>query len=219
MAEEKRQYEQSYALQYKQYEENIRQFDEEIARLKAQDKVENDYKIAQLQLQRDQLTEQQTQWDEEYDLKLKEYRLQEKAYEDSKNNNGGGINESGIDKSNLVTNSAYWNGERAENVGGLGYFSNGYQPKGVKINGKAYEVKSTNVKFDKTNTTLWGTKETKQITVWTAGGKYFYWNGPDNKYVELSKDEAKSLGVNITNNSGKKTTTVSGGSTMGSYMA
>ena len=65
------------------------------------------------------------------------------------------------------------------------------------INGKAYQLKTTGVKFDKTNTTLWGTKETKNINVWTANGKYFYWNGPTNSYVEISKAQAKELGVKV----------------------
>ena len=94
-------------------------------------------------------------------------------------------------KDDYVTNSLYWNGKRAENVGNYGYFNNGYQPKGVQINGKAYKLESTGIKFLKTNTTLNGSKETKAITIWKAGGKYFYWNGPTNSYVEMSKKEYK----------------------------
>lgn len=106
-------------------------------------------------------------------------------------------------KGDLVTNSSYWNGERAQNVGGFGYFSNGYQPKGIMDGGQAYELKSakttdgSKATIMKTNTTLWGTEESKEITVWQANGKYYYWNGPDNKYVQISKSELKKMGVNV----------------------
>ncbi|MBQ4572135.1 MAG: hypothetical protein IJA80_02510 [Clostridia bacterium] len=60
--EQIRQYEQNYALQNKQFEESIRQFDIEIARLKEQDAKDNAYKIQQLELQKAQLKEEQRQF-------------------------------------------------------------------------------------------------------------------------------------------------------------
>lgn len=64
MAEQIRQYNQDYKLKVKQYNESIRQFNVEIARLKAQDKKENEYKIKQLELQRAQLAEEKRQFNE-----------------------------------------------------------------------------------------------------------------------------------------------------------
>lgn len=51
--------------------EQVRQFDIEIARLKAQDKKENEYKIKQLELQKAQLEEEKRQFDLSYGLQKK----------------------------------------------------------------------------------------------------------------------------------------------------
>ncbi len=63
LAEEVRQYNQSYNLQVKEYEEGIRQFNEEIARLKAKDAQENKIQIQQLELQKAELAEKKRQFD------------------------------------------------------------------------------------------------------------------------------------------------------------
>lgn len=65
MAEEKRQYDLNYAMKEKEYEEGIRQFNEEIARLKEQDKADNEYRIAQLDQQKKELEYKQAQLAEE----------------------------------------------------------------------------------------------------------------------------------------------------------
>ena len=175
----------------------------------AQIKQENDEKNYQLALKE---AESQAKYREE---QIKLAQAQQKLAEDEYNAKYGskGIETLKAQKeieyyddlklkdANKVTNSSYWDGDRAQNVGNFGYFSNGYQPKGVMVNGKAYEVKATKdskgntIKFAKTNTTLWGTKETKEITVWQAGGKYFYWNGPTNRYEEMSDADLKKAGV------------------------
>ena len=62
LAEEVRQYNQSYSLQVKEYEEGIRQFNEEIARLKAKDAQEYKLEIQQLELQKAQLEEEKRQF-------------------------------------------------------------------------------------------------------------------------------------------------------------
>lgn len=193
MAENVRQFNEQQALEKQkleqtitEFKEQIRQWEIEMERLKKLDKEEADRKQQEIYLAKRQMQLAEDEFNAKYGENGTE-TITARATAQAMN----------IDDSNLVKNSSYWNGERAENVGGYGYFSNGYQPKGVEIKGKAYELESTGVKFDKTNTTLWGTEETKQITVWTAGGKYFYWNGPSNSYVELSKKEAKSLGVKV----------------------
>lgn len=64
MAEQVRQFNKSYQLDLNKYKEGIRQFDIEIARLKAQDKKENEYKIKQLE-------EEKRQFDLSYGLQKK----------------------------------------------------------------------------------------------------------------------------------------------------
>lgn len=73
LQEEIRQYEQSYALQVKQYDESIRQFDAEMDRLKKKDAQENAMEIKRLELQKQQARAQQSQWEKEYNLKMKQY--------------------------------------------------------------------------------------------------------------------------------------------------
>ena len=62
LAEEVRQFNQNYNLQVKEYEEGIRQFNEEIARLKAKDAQENKLEIQKLELQKAQLEEEKRQF-------------------------------------------------------------------------------------------------------------------------------------------------------------
>ncbi len=64
--EQIRQYEQNYQLQVKEYEEGIRQFNEEIARLKAKDAQEYAMEIKQLELQKQKLAEEKRQFDLSY---------------------------------------------------------------------------------------------------------------------------------------------------------
>lgn len=68
--EEINQFKQSYNLQLKQFDEGIRQFEVEMARLKEQDKKDNDYRVQQLALQKESLEAEKAQWQKEYDLKL-----------------------------------------------------------------------------------------------------------------------------------------------------
>lgn len=63
MEEEIRQFEKNYDLQVKEYEEGIRQFNEEIARLKAKDEQENKLAIQQLELQKAELEEDKRQFE------------------------------------------------------------------------------------------------------------------------------------------------------------
>ena len=55
--EQIRQFNQSYQMQVKEYEEGIRQFNEEIARLKAKDKQEYEMEIKNLELKKQQMEE------------------------------------------------------------------------------------------------------------------------------------------------------------------
>ena len=62
LAEEVRQYNANYELQVKEYEEGIRQFNEEIARLKAKDAQEYKLEIQKLELQKKQFEEEKRQF-------------------------------------------------------------------------------------------------------------------------------------------------------------
>lgn len=62
LAEEVRQYNLNYDMKVKEYEEGIRQFNEEIARLKAKDAQEHKLEIQRLELQKAQLEEEKRQF-------------------------------------------------------------------------------------------------------------------------------------------------------------
>lgn len=79
-------------------------------------------------------------------------------------------------------NNATGNGDTAKAYKAYGAFSNGYQPKGIYVDGKAYgKVKSAG-KFDasdgRTDVNVWVTKEN--------GTHYWLWNGKKNRYEEVS---------------------------------
>lgn len=196
LAENVRQFNEDQELKREELAQGQARWEEE-QRVK-QDNWQKEYDLAKDEAERKALLEErEMQIKEAEEKRNAEIYSIEKKYGNSGGSGGSGGNggNSAIDKQDNVTNSSYWNGERAKDVGGYGYFSNGYQPKGVEINGKAYKLESTGKKFAKTNTTLWGTQETKEITVWKAGGKYFYWNGPSNSYVEMSDTDLKKAGV------------------------
>lgn len=76
LAEEVRQFNQNYDLKVKEYEEGIRQFNEEIARLKAQDKAENKIKIQQLELQKKELEEKKRQFNAQMAEEKRQFNVQ-----------------------------------------------------------------------------------------------------------------------------------------------
>ena len=97
LAEEVRQYNQSYAEEVRQFneemsfkneqfDEQIRQFNVEIARLKAKDAQENAREIEKLQLQKEQLEEEKRQFNE----KMAEEKRQFDAAQANKGGSGGG---------------------------------------------------------------------------------------------------------------------------------
>jgi hypothetical protein len=74
LAEEIRQFTMQYNLQYQQYQESIRQFNEEIDRLKMKDAKEYELEIQQLELQKQQMQQEQANWEKEYQLKLQQLK-------------------------------------------------------------------------------------------------------------------------------------------------
>ena len=192
MQEEIRQFNQSYALQYKQYEEGIRQFDEEMARLKAQDKKENEYKIQQLELQKEQLQQEQSQWEKEYNLKLKQYEEEQRQFDESlkasqSSSSSGGS--TGFSKDSSAVSTEYYQGSLNSDVNEYGAFSNNYQPKGISGYGK---VSKTGKTIQIETQTLSGQKKTVVQNVWkTPDGSTWYWEGRQNKYIQISSGSKK----------------------------
>lgn len=79
MREQARQFGLDYDLKLKQYNEGIRQFNEEIARLKAKDAQDNAFAIQELEHKKAQLEEQKRQFNEEI-ARLKENDAQDNAF-------------------------------------------------------------------------------------------------------------------------------------------
>jgi TolA-binding protein len=77
LAEEIRQYNQSYQLQVKEYEEGIRQFNEEIARLKKKDEQENKLAIEKLEMEKKQLEEEKRQFDMSYEFQQQKFKAEQ----------------------------------------------------------------------------------------------------------------------------------------------
>lgn len=124
----------------------------------------------------------------------RELSMQEEQWKVEKEMYGIGYDDDENIVFDQVTNSKYWNGERAENVGGFGYFKNGYQPKGIWVihNGQKVPMKLSKYNggtkagdiFGKDFANSSGVNVANQ-NIWTAGGKYFIWNGSKNKYEEV----------------------------------
>ncbi len=96
-----------------------------------------------------------------------------------------------IDKYNTgyEVDTPYYQGNKAENVGGYGYFSNGYQPKAVYVGNKAVQLKNSGATYTFNTQTRAGQSQSVTQTVWQAGDRYFYWEGRENKYKELWYNE------------------------------
>lgn len=191
--EEKRQYEQSYALEIKQLDESIRQFDEEMARLKKKDAEEYAMEIKRLELQKQQAQAQQAQWEKEYELAMKEFDEKQRQFNVSYNasNNGGSGNNGGVKINKGVSgsgapyavNTEYYQGALNKDAKTYGTFENGYQPKGIAGHGKVTKTGDT---ISISTETLSGQKKIIQQNVWkTPDGKKWYWEGRQNKYIEI----------------------------------
>lgn len=201
MEEQKRQYEQDYALQVKEYNESIRQFDTQIAYYKEKDAKEYALKIKQLEEEKRQAQIQQQQWEKEYQLKQqqmaqeqsnweKEYALAKQSASKSSSSSGSAsiTKSASIDKSsgNYAVNTAYYQGDLSADAKEYGTFSNGYQPQGIIGHG---QVKKTGDTITFQTQTLSGQKQTVTQNIWkTSNNKKWYWDGRKNAYVELSSN-------------------------------
>ncbi len=152
-----RQFEQNYELKVKEYNEGIRQFNEEIARLKAKDKQEYELEIKNLELKKKQLEQDQKQFEAQQKLereKLAETKRQfnaELAYQKSKTSgsSGGGSKitkspssgaKTGVNsiQADVETKKAVLTQTKANSSGlGIGPISDSYAQSLVKA-GKVY---------------------------------------------------------------------------------
>lgn len=194
LQEEIRQFEQSYSLQVKEYEEGIRQFNAEIARLKAKDAQEYKLEIQQLELQKQQLAQQKAQADREYKLKQQQLAEEQRQFNASlaaskaKSSSGGSSGSVSIGGSGKGIVTDYYQGSINPDTK-YGTFNttdkNGvkYQPNNV--GGK---------KLSKAGITIENNGVTQNV--WqTSDGKYYYWEGRQNKYISIPSSTVKALKV------------------------
>ena len=193
LQEEIRQYEQNYSLQVKQYEEGIRQFNEEIARLKAKDAQEYQLEIQQLELQKQQLAQQKAQADREYQLKQQQLAEEKRQFDaslsasrSSGGSSGGSSGSTSISKSSAAVNTPYYQGPLNPDTK-YGTF------KTTDRNGKRYQPNNVGgKKLSKAGLTIENNGVTQNV--WkSSDGKYYYWEGRQNKYIQLSSSYVKAL--------------------------
>lgn len=138
-----------------QLKENIRQYEQNLAYQKERDRIAD------------------AQWQKEYNLSLAN------SYSRS-----SGSSSSNSKSKKYEVETAYYQGKKAKNVGNYGYFSNGYQPKGIMIKGKPYKLKDSGKDIQLQTVDRYGKANTLPQTLWEANGKYYYWEGRENKYIE-----------------------------------
>lgn len=100
-----RQFNQEYSLKKKEFEESIRQFDVEIARLKKKDAQEYKLKIQELEMAKKQMTQEQRNWEKEMALKKAQLAEEKRQFNETQKKN-----EVGIDKpkgDNSKNNTSY----------------------------------------------------------------------------------------------------------------
>ena len=156
--------------------EAIRQWEAEMAEQQRQYNESLAY-----QKQQDALA--QANWEKEYAL----------AKKSASKSSSSGSSSSLVDGNSSSLSSAYVNpytgtiNSDAQN----GVFKNGYQPD--NINGE--KLKSTGVNVSTftgyTGNTNSGNKSIDDQNVWKLNGKYYAWDGYQNKYVDITKYKAK----------------------------
>jgi hypothetical protein len=222
MAEQIRQYNQTYELQLKEYNESvrqfnkeydqrikeynesIRQFDVEIERLKKKDAQEYEMEIKRLEQQKDAMEEEKRQFDESQKLERERLDEQKRQFDESlkasnsssgggsyTSGKGGGGNSYTSDKSgSYEVSTDYYQGIKNPDVK-YGVMANGYQPNnifGAKLtkSGQTIVVNTS---------TLSGEKRKVKQNVWkTPDGKLWYWEGRQNKYIQIKTNTSSGGG-------------------------
>ena len=119
--------------------------------------------------------------------------LMKRMKEDATSTTGSGNTYSGTTKSGNTysggskriceVNTDYYQGDMNSDAKIYGTFSNGYQPKGISGHGK---LKKTGKKTEVDTWTLSGKLQTVVQNIWEAeDGTKWYWQGRDNKYIQL----------------------------------
>jgi hypothetical protein len=84
--------------------------------------------------------------------------------------------------SNYQVNTAYYQGDLNPDAQ-YGTFNNDYQPNNV--NGQKLSKTGNTITFN--TQTLSGQRQTVTQNIWKAGGKYYYWDGRYNRYIQCTK--------------------------------
>lgn len=186
MAEEVRQFNENKELEIKKMNEQIRQFDAELARLKAKDTQEAKMQAEQLKLQK-----------KEYELKVKQLAEEKRQFDASlkaaKSSGGGGGGGGSYDIGSGDTpavSTDFYSGALNKDATNFGTFGNGYQPKGISGHGKlsAYTKGGKTQYITVTSKTLKGKTVKTTQKIWKAAdGTLWYWFGQENKYVRYKK--------------------------------
>ena len=180
-AEAIRQYEQNYALQKQQFQEEIRQFDENIKYLREKDEREYQLEIQKLEEQKRQAQQEQANWEREYQLSLKQLYAK---------------SSSSSSRQSYQVNTDWYRGKLNSDVK-YGTFGtkdkNGvsYQPNNVgkDSNGNVKYLKSSG----KTVAQMYGAgrltgatgANIDNQTVWKYGNSYYIWDGSQNQYIKM----------------------------------
>lgn len=200
LAENVRQYNETTRIQQEQwqkeynqtiaeFEEQKRQFDVEMERLKKKDDAESKYQAEQLALAKREVELAENKFKAEQE----QYKVAETKVVKNPSNNArekGYTNTEGNINKTTQIKTDYYSGPIAENVGGFGYMAkdkNGvaYQPKGVYENGTAVKL----AKSGKTAKQMLGKGvvnssgvNIENQNVWKGGKYYYIWNGTANSY-------------------------------------
>ena len=152
---------------------------------------------AEQKLKQQQLAEEKRQ----YNATLAEQKRQFNASQSSSGGGGGGGSRSysysgggssggSAKNSKYQVDTEYYKGNLNPDAKKFGTFSNGYQPKGITINGKKYTVFSTGIEFKHGTQTLSGKKTSVNQKVWITGdGTLWYWEGRENKYKKIAHQD------------------------------
>lgn len=179
MAEEVRQFNENKELEIQKLNEQIRQFDLELERLKAKDTQEAKYQAEQLKLQKQELTLKKQQLAEE----KRQFDASLKAAKSSGGGGGGSYTVSSSGGNAVETD--FYSGTLNSDANSFGTFGNGYQPKGISGHGKlsAYKKNGKVQYVTVTSKTLKGKTVKTTQKVWKAeDGTLWYWFGQENKY-------------------------------------
>ena len=224
-----RQYEKEYNFKMEQFKESIRQFDAEIARLKEKDAQENALAIQELELKKEQIRQEQENWQKEYDFTVSQYNEQKGSISGGSggitggNGGNGGItgnnnnnNNSVIDKNVKVDQSAQLAAARALGNSAQTLKKGDYYASDGRVQYmNNQKVSSTNMSTSILPKDLGFGSGGK---IYSSGGKYYAWSSAANTYVDVTSEITFSNGYQPKYIGNEKVKSVGSiGVTIGSY--